>query len=241
MKELPESKIYEQEMIYMPYKKSLKGVTDTVYYQAPNNGCLLDIMCGPGYLLGQIAARRKDLSLTGMDIDKRYIIHAKKKYPKINFEIGDILSWQPKQLFDLVICTGSLHHIPYEKQAQTIKRISSMVKPGGFCIISDCHIDDYANEQERKIAAAKLGYEYLQETVKNGAPKEVIAATIDILHNDVMKNEFKTSLKKRLPILKKIFGKIKLLKTWPDFQSGYGDYILVCRAAKNLNARPHGH
>lgn len=157
----------------------------------------------PGYLLGQIAAQRKDLTLLGVDSDERYIDHSREKYPGINFEVGDILLWKPKEPFDVVICTGSLHHIPYEKQEEAVERMASMVKPSGFCIISDCHIDDYSDEKERKIAAAKLGYEYLRETINNGAPEDVVAATIDILHNDVMMDEFKTSLKKRLPIYKK--------------------------------------
>ena len=229
MKELPESKIYEQELIYMPYKKSLKEVLDIIRLRAPINGNLLDLMCGPGYLLGQIAKKRNDLSLYGVDLDKKYISHSKKKYPGINFEVSDVLSWESKQLFDVVVCTGSLHHIPYKKQARVAKKISSALKPSGFCIISDCHIDDYSDENERKLAAAKLGYEYLIETIKNGAPKEVIVATMDILHNDVMMNEFKTSLKKRLTVYKNNFSKVELFKTWPDADSQYGDYYVICR------------
>ncbi len=229
MKELPESKIYEQELIYMPYRESLKRVLNAICSQAPINGSLLDLMCGPGYLLGQIAKQRKDLLLYGVDSNKRYIDHSKQKYPGINFEIGDILSWESKQLFDVVVCTGSLHHILYEKQAQAVEKMTSMLKSDGFCIISDCHIDDYSDENERKLAAAKLGYEYLIETIKNGAPKEVIVATIDILHNDVMMNEFKTSLKKRLTVYKNNFSKVELFKTWPDADSQYGDYYVICR------------
>ncbi|MDD5340819.1 MAG: class I SAM-dependent methyltransferase [Patescibacteria group bacterium] len=229
MKELPESKIYELELLYMPYKKSLEKVLEIINSQAPKNGTLLDIMCGPGYLLGQISDKRGDLKLVGVDLDERYISFSKEKYPKISFEVGDTLSWQPQQLFDVVICTGSIHHIVYEKQDRAIARIADMVKPDGLVIISDCHIDDYANEKERKIAAAKLGYEYLVETIKNGAPDDVIAATVDILHNDVMKNEYKTSLKKRLPIFNKYFGNVEVVKTWPDIESQYGDYIMVCK------------
>jgi len=229
MKELPESKIYEQELIYMPYKKSLKKVLDIICSQAPAKGSLLDLMCGPGYLLGQISKKRKDLFLYGVDSDKRYVTFSKEKYPKINFETGEILSWKSKQLFDIVICTGSLHHIPYKKQAQAVKKMASIMKPNGFCIISDAHIDNHSNEKERKIAAAKLGYEYLIETVKNGAPKKVIIETINILHNDVMMDEFKTSLKKRMPVYKKYFGNVELFKTWPKTDSQYGDYIVICR------------
>jgi len=228
MKELPESKIYEQELLYMPYKKSLAKVLEIINLQAPKNAALLDIMCGPGYLLGKIAKSRKDLALLGVDSDERYISFSKEKYPGINFEVGDVLTWQPNKPFEVVICTGSIHHISYEKQDLAIQRIAKMAVPDGLVIISDCHIDDYESETERKIAAAKLGYEYLISTIKNGATDEVIAATIDILDNDVMMNEFKTSVKKRMPIFKKYFKSVEVIKTWPDFDSEYGDYIMVC-------------
>ncbi|MFA5871263.1 MAG: class I SAM-dependent methyltransferase [Parcubacteria group bacterium] len=229
MKELPESKTYEGEMAYMPYKESLKKVLETITSQSPVNGSLLDLMCGTGYLLSLIAGQRKDLSLLGVDLNKKYIDYAKEKYPGINFEVGDVLFWEPKGLFDVVICTGSVHHIPYEKQEKAVERMASMVKADGFCIISDCYIDDYSSEKERKIAAAKLGYEYLRATISNGAPEDVVLATVDILHNDVMMNEFKTSFKKRLPIYEKYFSSVETLKTWPTFKSEYGDYISICR------------
>ena len=232
MKELPESKIYEQELLYMPYKESLKKVLDIIVSYAPKDGELLDIMCGPGYLLGKIAEMRSDLKLYGNDLDKRYIEFSKEKYPGINFEIVDILTWEPNKPFDVVICTGSVHHIPYEKQDEAIGKIASAIKPGGFGIISDCYIDDYADEKERKIAAAKLGYEYLVETIANGAPDDVAEATVDILHNDVMMEEFKTSLKKRMPFFEKHFDSVEIIKTWPDIESEYGDYVMVCKKNK---------
>lgn len=230
MKGLPDSKIYELELKYWPYKDSWEKVLEIISEKSPKGGTLLDLMCGPGYLLGQIASKRKDLKLKGMDIDKRYITYSSRKYPQIDFEISDVLSWKSKELFDVVACTGSVHHIPYEKQGDVIKTMAAMVKPGGFVLISDCYIDDYSNEKERKVAAAKLGYEYLKGTIENGAPDEVIEPCIDILWNDVFMKEFKTSLKKRLPLLKKHFDEVETIKTWPKIESEYGDYISICRS-----------
>ncbi len=231
MKPLPSPEVYEKELSFMPYKDSLAKVLGIISSQTPVNGSLLDLMCGPGYLLGQIAAQRTDLSLHGVDFDKRYVDYAKKHYPIIDFQMGDALTWKPIQPFDAVICTGALHHIPYEKQAGVVERMASMVKPDGFCIVSDCYIDDYSREVERRLAAAKLGDEYLRETKQNGAPDEVIEELINIRYNDVMMHEFKTSLEKRLPIFGKNFKEVEVHKTWPDTNAlqGYGDYVVVCR------------
>jgi 2-polyprenyl-3-methyl-5-hydroxy-6-metoxy-1,4-benzoquinol methylase len=232
MKGLPDSEIYEQELLYMPYRESLKQVFDYVCQNAPENGTLIDLMCGPGYLLGKIASKRKDLKLKGLDIDERYIPYAKKKYPHIDFELGDILKLKSQEQCDVVICTGSLHHIPYSQQENAVQKMASMFKSGGFVLISDCYIDNYSNETERKIAAAKLGYEYLRETIQNGAPESAVKATMEILENDVLMKEFKTSMKKRLPIFKKFFGNVDIVKTWPTFESEYGDYIFICKNSK---------
>lgn len=232
MKGLPDSKIYEQELEYWPYKASWNKVLDYICQNTPKNGYLIDLMCGPGYLLDKISKKRKDLLLKGTDIDKRYIVFAQKKYPHIDFELRDVFSLKEKKQFDVIICTGSLHHIQYERQEEVVKIMASMVKPEGFVLISDCYINNYSNEQERKIEAAKLGYEYLKGTIQNGAPEVVIEPCIDILWNDVFMKEFKTSMKKREIIFKKIFKDIETLKTWPTFKSEYGDYITILRRKK---------
>jgi len=81
MKGLPDSKVYEQELQYWPYITSWNKVLDYLTENIPENGTLLDLMCGPGYLLGKIVERRPDIKLKGVDIDKRYISHAKKNIP----------------------------------------------------------------------------------------------------------------------------------------------------------------
>jgi SAM-dependent methyltransferase len=229
MKPAPSSEIYEEELKYMPYRTSLRRVTNILCSQIPLNGSLLDLMCGPGFLLGQINAKRADLSLQGVDSDESYIAHAQEKYPGIDFAVGDVLVWKPKQQVDVAICTGALHHIPYERQAEVIETMSAIIRPNGFALISDCYVADYTNETERKLAAARLGYEYLRGTIRNGAPGEVIDATIDIFRNDVLMNEFKTSMAKRMPAFRRFFRKVETRRTWPAEGAGYGDYITILR------------
>ncbi|MDB4992429.1 MAG: class SAM-dependent methyltransferase [Parcubacteria group bacterium] len=229
MKELPEAETYEEGLEYWPYKTSLLTVIEYICEHAPQNGKLLDVMCGPGYLFGKIKEKRPDLSLYGVDIDERYIEHGNKTYSGVHFEQGDVLTWRPEEKFDVVVCTGSVHHIPYELQEQAIANIASMASPAGLVIISDCYVDDYSDETERKQAAAKLGYEYIRETIANGGSERVISWTIDILSNDVLMHEFKPSYEKRLPLLEKCFGKVTTIKTWPNANPpGYGDYIHIC-------------
>jgi 2-polyprenyl-3-methyl-5-hydroxy-6-metoxy-1,4-benzoquinol methylase len=231
MKPLPSAETYERELKYMPYHKSL-DLVELIVVDGREGDKILDLMCGTGYLLGKIAKYRPDLKLTGVDIDERYIRYAKGEHPEVHFEVGDVLTWKSKHKYDIVMCTGALHHIPYEKQEEVIKRISKLVRKDGEVVISDCYVDDYLDETQRKVAAAKLGYEYLKATIRNGAPNDVVEATADILHNDVMMAEFKTSLEKRIPIFHKFFTDVHNLKTWPMHLSEYGDYVTVLRGVK---------
>lgn len=230
MLQAPPAKDYETGLGYWPYKLSLKRVEEIVQLLAERKGKLLDLMCGPGYLLGRINSQRSDLSLHGVDLDSGNIHLAQKKYPAINFELADVLEWNSDEQFDAVLCTGALHHLPYEKQESLMKKMFDLTKSGGFGMLADCYIDNYSNETERKLAAAKLGYEYLVETIKNGAPPEVIEDTADILRNDVVMAEFKDSLEKRLPTFERVFGKFKIKKIWPNDEiGGYGDYVTFYR------------
>ena len=137
MKQLPEAETYERGLAYWPYRTSLQKVLEKVVSSAPRDGTLLDIMCGPGYLLGEIAKKRGDLSLAGIDIDERYVEYARNMYPGCTVIKGDVLNDKPFVGVDVVICTGSIHHIPYAQQPDAIKNIASMVKRDGLVIISD--------------------------------------------------------------------------------------------------------
>mgnify|MGYP001569014637 CR=1 FL=1 len=232
MRELPKSEVYEQEFEFMPWGTLIDKILVIIQNEAPRNGSVLDLMCGPGYLLGEIAKRRSDLGLEGADISDEFIQHAQRKYPDISFRVVDVLSWTLSKKYNVVLCTGGIHHLPYDKQAPFLETIPTLLKPNGFAVFADPYVDDFSNELERKQSAAKLGYEYMVATMKNGAPDDIVKATVDILYNDVMGFEYKTSLKKLEPVFRRLFPNVEIDKTWPESKSEYGDYIVVCKDGK---------
>lgn len=229
MKQLPDPKIYEKEFKYMPWGVLIRDVLRLVL-RVRKESKVLDLMCGPGYLLSKIHEKRKDLFLTGVDIDSRYIRYARRKYKGIDFVKADSLKWQSRAKFDLVLCTAGLHHLPYAQHEKFIRKISNLLAPEGFCILADPYVAKYSNEKQRKLAAAELGFNYLKATIENNSSDDVIAATIDILFNDVLpKGEYKTFIDRVKKFAKKYFGDVKVVKTWPKFKSNYGDYYLILR------------
>lgn len=232
MKELPKSDVYEQEFKFLPWGFLIDKILTLIEKEVPKNGSVLDLMCGPGYLLGEIAKRRSDITLSGVDISEEFIHYARCKYHNISFQVANVLSYEPAKKYDLVVCTGGIHHLPYDKQELFLEKVSNFLKPKGFAIFADPFIDDFFNELERKQAAAKLGCEYITATMNNDAPMDIIKATIDILYNDVMGFEYKTSIKKIESILRKLFSFVEITKTWPESKSEYGDYYIICKTRK---------
>jgi len=227
MKSLPSSEVYEKEFLYLPWGRLISEVLEYTITNAPKNASVLDLMCGPGYLLGKIGEQRPDLKLKGVDIDRDFIDFAKQKYPQVEFEEADLRTTALHGTYGTVICTAGLHHLQYDLQERFLTAVKSLLAPDGFAIIADPYVDNYTTELERKISAAKLGYEYLVATMKNGGDEDVQKACIDIMHNDVLGFEFKSSIKKIEPSMKGIFTHVERHKTWPDFTSEFGDYYFI--------------
>lgn len=225
----PQAKEYEEEFKYMPWGILVNKALEIILKETPEGSKVLDLMCGPGYLLGEIRKQRKDLQLLGVDINTTFIEFARAKYKGIEFIVADVLSWDPSEQYDVIVSTGGLHHVPYEKKELFLQRASDILNTNGFCVFADPYIGDYSNEQERQLVAARLGYEYLIATIKNGAPKEIVQAALDILGNDIGGREYKTSLKRLKPVFEQIFPQVEIHKTWPEIDSEYGDYCVVCR------------
>ncbi len=229
MQNLPSASTYEEEVKYMPWGKLISEILEILKNMIPENGEVLDLLCGTGNLLGRLAEIRSDVSYTGIDLEDEYILFARKSYPTLSFETADVLTWSTDKKFDAVVVTGGLHHIPYEQQDIFIAKLATLLKDDGLALVADPYIDDYSTEIERKISAAKLGYEYLVATIANGATDDVTKATADLIANDVLKVEYKTSTKKIRPMFEKYFSHIEEHKTWPESDSEYGDYCFVLR------------
>lgn len=217
-------------MRYMPWGATVQEVVRRVIGEVPLNGKVLDLMCGPGYLLEQIHLLRPDVSLTGIDLDPRYVTYASARSEGIRYVQADVRDWNTDDRYDGVLCTGSVHHLPYSDQPRLFGKLAMLIKQGGFGICAELCIGVYADEQSRQLAAAELGYAYLKAVIENRAPPCIIVATVDILRNDVLADgEYKNSLDKLVKMAEAVFTRVTPVKTWPNFSASYGDYLLTLR------------
>ena len=229
MQNLPSAETYHKEVQYMPWDDLITQIANFVVENIPKEGTVLDLICGTGYLIGKIQAERPDILFTGIDLESKYINYAKGKYPDAKLYVSDALEWDSKTRFNAALCTGGLHHLPYNKQEKFIHKISAHVKRDGFAIVGDPYIEDYSNEQERRVAAEKLGNEYLKATIEKKAPSDVVKVAKNLIKNDVELVEFKTSIKKIEPYFNEYFSSVEKHKTWPKEDTEYGDYYFILK------------
>lgn len=87
------------------------------------NERILDIGCGTGDLTNEIFSM--GAFVVGVDYSENMIQQAKKKYPKIDFQVKDILTLDYKNRFDAVFSNAVLHWVrqPYQALEEIYKSL----------------------------------------------------------------------------------------------------------------------
>jgi len=93
---------------------------------------ILDFGCGDGTSLGFFQQYFGKSKLTGIDVSKKSIGEAKKHFLNVDFLIGDIRKQNiPDNTFDIIFCSTVFHHIDATDHEKILKKLLSILKPGG--------------------------------------------------------------------------------------------------------------
>jgi SAM-dependent methyltransferase len=103
-------------------------------YKQSNGNSLLDVGCGTGVhanLLG------KYFQVEGLDIDPKMLSVARKNYPNIPFQQGDMVDFKSKNKFDIIVCLFSaIGYVKTRSRLQrTIKNMAQHLLPGGVLLV----------------------------------------------------------------------------------------------------------
>ena len=87
---------------------------------------ILDVGCGEGFFLVELARHKAGKIFEGVDNSKVAINLGKKMYPDLNIKIGDIYNLDYKDnSFDILVCTEVLEHLDNPKKALAeLKRVT---------------------------------------------------------------------------------------------------------------------
>jgi ubiquinone/menaquinone biosynthesis C-methylase UbiE len=118
---------------------------------------VLDVGCGTGTLAMEVQRRVGSASrVFGIDPGKEQIARARAKAARrhmpIEFQIGVIEQLAfPDQMFDVVLSTLMMHHLPASLKRQGLAEIARVLKPGGRLLIAD-----FKRKSERQGQAARF-------------------------------------------------------------------------------------
>ncbi|TGV02568.1 class I SAM-dependent methyltransferase [Flavivirga rizhaonensis] len=135
----------EKSIIYNTYQYIVGGVRARRLFiendvSVKANQKILDIGCGPGYLIDFLP----EVDYTGIDIDSNYIKTAKERYKDKTFYCTSIekFNLEAPHTFDIVITAGVIHHLD-DVQASTLFELAKKaLKPNGRLVTLDgCFLD----------------------------------------------------------------------------------------------------
>jgi ubiquinone/menaquinone biosynthesis C-methylase UbiE len=95
---------------------------------------LLDVGCGTGIHANLL---NKHYQVEGLDIDSRMLAAARRKYPKISFQQGDMVNFNLKRKFDIIVCLFSaIGYVKTKARLQkTIRNMARHLLPGGVLLV----------------------------------------------------------------------------------------------------------
>jgi ubiquinone/menaquinone biosynthesis C-methylase UbiE len=122
---------------------------------------LLDVGCGTGRTLHQLAIAHPTMRLHGADLSPAYIKLARKRLEHVAeltlaVENGEALPWAD-ETFDVVTSTYMFHELPRNARRNVVREMLRVVRPGGLVVIED---------------SAQLSESAELESVLRGFPRE---------------------------------------------------------------------
>lgn len=96
---------------------------------------ILDL--GSGHGINADFMHSKNCDVIGIDLSQKMIEYAKKKYPYIDFRLGDMTKLSfPNGSFDGILASYSLIHLPKEAIAPVLAKLNSILRSGGIIYLS---------------------------------------------------------------------------------------------------------
>jgi trans-aconitate 2-methyltransferase len=108
--------------------QAARDLLHRVPYDRPSR--VIDLGCGPGNSTVLLRRRWPEAEIIGLDNSESMLEEARKTYPKIAWQRGDIGQWEEAGAFDIVFANASLQWIPDHEHL--IPRLVRSLRAGGY-------------------------------------------------------------------------------------------------------------
>ena len=129
------AKYYDLIYHWKDYEKEAHSIKDLIKkYKKSDGNKLLDVGCGTGK---HLECFLDDFSCMGIDINNEMVEVAKTKFKDAIFEQGDMIDFNLKTEFDVILCLfSSIGYVKtYFNLEKTIQNFKNHLKKGGVLII----------------------------------------------------------------------------------------------------------
>ncbi|OLE28550.1 MAG: hypothetical protein AUG44_07145 [Actinobacteria bacterium 13_1_20CM_3_71_11] len=118
-------------------RRFYRRLAEDIATAAPQGAAVLDVGTGPGVLLVELAGRRPDLSLTGVDLSPDMVTAANRNLgDRATVRVGSATELPfPDGAFDLVVSSISMHHWDHPEAA--VPELARVLRAGGRLRIYD--------------------------------------------------------------------------------------------------------
>jgi ubiquinone/menaquinone biosynthesis C-methylase UbiE len=147
-----------------------RRVADDVAAAVPTGGTVLDAGCGSGRLVMEIAKRRPDLQVHGIDLEQGMVDvasrHAERAgvADRVRFTVADLADLPlPDGSIDMVVSTASLHH--WTDVGAVIGSLDRVLRPSGQIWIYDMRLVPVGKV---RVASSALGRRVDRTLVRTG-------------------------------------------------------------------------
>ncbi|MEP7255716.1 MAG: 1-acyl-sn-glycerol-3-phosphate acyltransferase [Ferruginibacter sp.] len=138
---------------YMRIKTRLEKNYQPFHELVPQQGKILDIGCGYGFMSYMLSFTSSQREITGIDYDEEKISianHCFSKTDKINFVHSDVMGFGFEK-YDSIILADMLHYLPHEEQKRVIEKCINNLNSGGMIIIRDGDKDKEEQHKRTKL------------------------------------------------------------------------------------------
>jgi len=181
-----------------------KELEEYLRFLIPPNSSIIEIGCGTGDTLAALNPRRG----VGIDISPRMVEVARKKFPHLQFEVGDLEDLQIEEKFDYVLIVETIGHVDDIQLA--FKELHKVCKPQTRLIIV---YYNYLWEPVLKFAEV-IGLR-MRHLLQHWLPLEDIANLLYLNNFEVIKKGYRFLFPLYIPLVSTFFN--KFLANMPFF------------------------
>ncbi|SEW22986.1 1-acyl-sn-glycerol-3-phosphate acyltransferases [Chitinophaga sp. YR573] len=124
---------------YMRIKTKMENNYELFHQLLPENGRILDIGCGYGFLSYMLQFMSPNRQIMGVDYDEDKISTAQHNYIKserLNFAYADITNYTFDN-YDAFVISDVLHYLPSDDQEKVLAECINHLNPGGVIVVRD--------------------------------------------------------------------------------------------------------